>query len=136
MHARVPRRRGVVEDPLRMLRGAVDSFRLSPGEFLFREGDQGDCMYVVLEGSLDIMISDAVVETVGEGGIFGEMALIDDSPRAASAIARTACRLVSVDRKRFHLMVDRNPSFSTLVMKLMADRLRHMNELFIAARKR
>ena len=93
-------------------------------------------MYVVLEGSLDIMISDAVVETVGEGGIFGEMALIDDSPRAASAIARTACRLVSVDRKRFHLMVDRNPSFSTLVMKLMADRLRHMNQLFIAERKR
>ena len=103
---------------------------------MFREGDEGNCMYVVLEGSLDLMVGDVVVETLGDGGIFGEMALIDDSPRAASALVKTACRLVSVDRKRFHVMVDRNPSFSTLVMKLMADRLRHMNQLFIAERKR
>ena len=93
-------------------------------------------MYVVLEGRLDILVGDNVVETLDEGGVVGEMALIDDAPRAASVIANTECRLVGIDRTRFHLLVQSNPAFSTHVMKILANRLRHMNYLFVASLKR
>jgi len=113
-----------------MLRGVFDSFRISAGETLFREGDEGDRMYVILEGRMDILVGNTVVETANEGGIVGEMALIDDAPRAASVVATTLCRLVAVDRKRFHSLVQSDPTFATHVMKVLADRLRNMNRLF------
>jgi CRP-like cAMP-binding protein len=113
-----------------MLRGVFDSFRLSEGETLFREGDEGDRMFVVPEGRLDILVGETIVETASDGGIVGEMALIDDAPRAATVVARTLSRLVAVDRKRFHSLVQSNPAFATHVMKVLADRLRNMNRLF------
>jgi CRP/FNR family transcriptional regulator, cyclic AMP receptor protein len=123
-------------NPAAILRGAFDSFRLSAGETLFREGDEGDRMYVILEGRLDILVGNTVVETANEGGIVGEMALIDDAPRAASVVATTLCRLVAVDRKRFHSLVQSDPAFATHVMKVLADRLRNMNRLFNVNEKR
>src|SRR5215467_1522295 len=116
-------------NPAAMLRGVFDSFRLPAGETLFREGDTGNHMYVILEGSMDILVGSAVVETANEGAIIGEMALIDDAPRAASVIATTLCRLVAVDRKRFHSLVQSEPGFATHVMKILAERLRNMNRL-------
>jgi CRP/FNR family transcriptional regulator, cyclic AMP receptor protein len=130
------RRREAPINPAEMLSGALDAFRLSPREVLFREGEQGERMYVVLEGRLDILVGDNVVETANEGDIVGEMALIDDAPRAASVIASTECRLVGIDRERFHLLVQSNPAFSTHVMKILANRLRHMNWLFLGSLER
>ena len=123
-------------NPAAMLRGVFDSFRMSAGETLFREGDEGDRMYVILEGRMDILVGNTVVETANEGGIVGEMALIDDAPRAASVVATTLCRLVAVDRKRFHSLVQSDPTFATHVMKVLADRLRNMNRLFNVNEKR
>ena len=64
------------------------SFR--PGEVIFREGDKGNEMYVVRSGEVDIELDGKVLETLARGGIFGEMALIDGSPRAATA-SRPKC---------------------------------------------
>jgi len=122
-------------NPAEMLSGALDAFQLSPREVLFREGEQGDRMYVVLEGRVDILVGDNVVGTASEGDIVGEMALIDDAPRSASVIATMECRLVGIDRDRFHLLVQRNPTFSTYVMKVLANRLRHMNWVVLASTK-
>ncbi len=121
-------------NPVEMLQSALDAFALSPGEVLFREGDEGDRMYRVWDGSGEVGVGDTIVEAATSGSVVGEMALIDKSPRSASVIARTACRLVAIDRKRFHLLVQRHPSFSTPVMKVLADRLRHMNRLFLSAK--
>jgi CRP/FNR family transcriptional regulator, cyclic AMP receptor protein len=130
------RQDGGAINPAEMLRSALDAFTLAPGEVLFREGDEGDHMYVVLDGSVDIVVGDTVIESATRGVVLGEMAMIDDSPRSASAIASVASRLVAIDRNRFHLLVQRHPAFSTHVMKVLADRLRHMNQLFLAARGR
>ena len=130
------RRDGAAIDPAEMLRSALDAFALAPGQVLFREGDEGDHMYVVLNGSVDILVGDTVIESATRGVVLGEMAMIDDGPRSASAIANVASRLVAIDRNRFHLLVQRHPTFSTHVMKVLADRLRHMNQLFLAARGR
>jgi CRP/FNR family transcriptional regulator, cyclic AMP receptor protein len=97
------------------------------GNVLFREGDNGDKVYVVLEGQMEIVLGDFVLASAGPGALIGEMALIDDSLRTASAVAKTSCRLAEIDRRRLHFLVQQTPHFATHVMKTLADRLRHMN---------
>ena len=114
-------------NPADLFRQDTNALQLAPGDFLFREGDKRDKMYVVLEGEIDVRLGDYLVETAGAGALIGEMALIDDSPRAANAVAKTACRLAPIDQRRFHFLVQQHPHFATHVMKELADRLRHMN---------
>lgn len=104
----------------------VESF--TQGQTIFEEGDLADCLYVVQEGEVDVYLEGRVVETVGPGGVIGEMALVDNEPRSATAIARTRCRLVPVDEKGFKLYVHHTPNFALQVMRVMAARLRRMNE--------
>jgi CRP-like cAMP-binding protein len=69
------------------------------------------------------------METVGPGGILGEMALIENRDRSGAAIARTECKVVAIDEKRFQFLVQETPFFAIQVMRIMARRLRHMNDL-------
>jgi CRP-like cAMP-binding protein len=114
-------------NPADLFHQETDALQLALGEFLFREGDKGDKMYVLLEGEIDIFLGDFVFETAGPGALIGEMALVDDSPRTANAVAKTPARLAQIDRRRFHFLVQQTPHFATHVMKTLADRLRHMN---------
>src|SRR5882757_7520787 len=98
-----------------------------PGETIFRAFEMGAEMYVVLEGEVELTIDSSVVETLGPGEPFGEMALIDQAPRTATAIAKTACKLAVISEKRFLFMVQTAPHFALQIMKVMADRLRKMN---------
>ena len=98
------------------------------GHHIFEEGSEGGgWMYGVKEGEVEILVRGAVVETVGPGGIFGEMSLIDSSRRSATAIAKTDCVVVPVDAKRFNFLVQQTPLFALQVMRIMADRLRRMD---------
>ena len=114
-------------NPAELFRKETDTVQLAPGDFLFREGEKGETMYVLLEGEVDIFLGDLVLETAGPGALLGEMALIDDSPRTANAVAKTPARLAQIDRRRFHFLVQQTPHFATHVMKILANRLRHMN---------
>ena len=114
-------------NPAELFRKESDTLQLAPGDFLFHEGDKGHKMYVLLEGEMEILLGDLVLETARPGALIGEMALIDESPRTANAVAKTACRLAQIDRRRFHFLVQQTPHFATHVMKTLADRLRHMN---------
>jgi CRP-like cAMP-binding protein len=110
-----------------LFRQETDTLKLAPGDFLFLEGDSGEEMYVLLEGEIEIFLGDFVLENAEPGMLIGEMALIEDNPRTAHAVAKTACRLVQIDRRRFHFLVQQTPHFATHVMKTLADRLRDMN---------
>jgi CRP-like cAMP-binding protein len=101
---------------------------LPAGRAVFREGDRGDHMFAVLEGAVDIIVRNKTVETVEAGGVFGEMALVEEQPRIASAIVRSNARLVRIDRKRFMFLVQQNPFFALQLMTVMAERLRRMDE--------
>ena len=104
-----------------------DAVPIDAGQALFREGQSGDAFYVVCAGEVDVFVGDELVETVGPGGIVGEMALIDGGPRSASAVARTPARVVRLDEKRFQFLVQQTPNFAIQVMRIMADRLRRMD---------
>ena len=114
-------------NPAELFRQESSTVQLAAGDFLFREGEKGDKMYVVLEGEIDIFLGDFVLETAVPGALLGEMALIDDSPRTANAVAKTPSKLAQIDRRRFHFLVQQTPHFATHVMKILANRLRHMN---------
>jgi CRP-like cAMP-binding protein len=110
-----------------LFRQETDTLQLAPGDFLFKEGDSGEEMYLLLEGEIEIFLGDFVIETAEPGTLIGEMALIEDNPRTAHAVAKTGCRLMQIDRRRFHFLVQQTPHFATHVMKTLADRLRDMN---------
>ncbi|MBL8251960.1 MAG: cyclic nucleotide-binding domain-containing protein [Candidatus Competibacter sp.] len=99
------------------------------GHIVFREGETGNSLYIIAEGEVDITRGGRVLETVGPGGIVGELALIDDKPRSASAIARTDCLLAPINREHFLALVQRTPLFALQVMRAMANRLRHTTSL-------
>ena len=110
-----------------VVRVADDFEAVSAGQHIFTAGQPGDMMYVVKEGEVEVVINGKVIDTVGPGGILGEMALIDRRPRSATAIAKTDCKLVSVNEQRFQRLVQQTPHFALQVMKVMAQRLRQMD---------
>jgi CRP/FNR family cyclic AMP-dependent transcriptional regulator len=95
-----------------------------PGEVIFAEGDKGDKMYVIRSGEVEIERHGKVVEKLSHGGIFGEMALIDGSPRAATARAATPCEVAPITEKSFLFLVHETPFFAIAVMRTLAERLR------------
>jgi len=92
---------------------------------IFQEGEGRVFMYVVLRGRVAISIHSTVVEKVGPGGVFGEMALVDQSPRAATAVAETACVLLAINRNDFLTLVKTKPAFAVSLLRALAERLRH-----------
>ena len=111
-----------------LVRFAGEHESVPAGRRIFSEGELGDVMYVVKEGEVDVIVRDRVIETLGPGGIVGEMALIDKNPRSATAIARTDCQLVPINETRFSFLVQQTPYFALQVMRVMAHRLRSMDE--------
>ncbi len=98
------------------------------GQKIFEEGDAGDTMFVVMDGEVDLLVRENLVEQLSQGGVLGEMALIDAVPRSATAVARTDCRLVQIDEKRFKFLVQQTPHFALQLMRVIVDRLRRMDK--------
>ena len=103
------------------------------GHVLFRRGDEGDAMFVVIEGELDVVVGENIVETVGPGGLVGEMALIDHRARSADVVAKTPVKVAVVGQKRFLYLIQNAPMFAIEVMTIMVDRLRRTDDALIKA---
>ena len=116
-------------DFLGLFRRASEVVTLKPGEVLFKKGDAARHMYVVLSGSVRVGDGNTVFEEISPGGIVGEMALIEEAPRSATVTAATDCTLAQIDERRFLLLVQNTPNFALNVMRLLSQRLRHMNAL-------
>lgn len=99
----------------------------SAGQTVFKQDEPGDAMYAVLEGEVEILVNGKVLETTGPETIIGEMSLIDTTHRSATAVAKTDCKLVPINQKRFLFLVQNHPFFSIQIMQIMTERLRQMN---------
>ena len=106
--------------------GDAGAARFQRGQVIFREGQTGLHMYIVREGRIALSIQDNVVERVGPGGMFGEMALVDQSARAASAVAEADTELLALSRAVFLNLVKSNPDFGTSLLSALAERVRFM----------
>lgn len=108
---------------------ATDTHFVPAGDLLYEEGDHGEVMYVVKHGELDISIDGNLVERIGPGAIAGEMGLVsEDHVRIATVRARTDAEVVAIDRRRFMYLCERSPYFALEVMRVMARRLKAMDE--------
>jgi CRP-like cAMP-binding protein len=86
-------------------------------------------MYVVTEGEVEISLRGRVLETVHAGGIFGELALIDHKQRSAEVDAKTPVSVAAIDQEYFLDLVRNHPNFALEVMRIMSERLRHLDDL-------
>jgi CRP/FNR family transcriptional regulator, cyclic AMP receptor protein len=114
----------------------IDVFRNDPhaatytaGDRIFEAGDDAREMFVVIDGEVEIRLGSRVLEIVGPGGIFGEMAIVDGEPRSAAVVAKTDCSVVPVTRSRFTYLVQNTPFFAIEVMQILAARLRRMDRV-------
>ena len=94
------------------------------GQEIFAQGDIGKAMYVVKEGQVDIRRGDTVIDSLGPGAIFGEMAIIEQAPRSAAAVAATDCQVTPIDERRFLFLIQQTPYFAVQVMRVMSQRIR------------
>jgi len=105
--------------------GEQSVVRYDKGKIIMVAGQAGALMYVVTEGRVAISIRGAIVERIGPGGVFGEMALVDQSPRAANAVAETEVSLLAINRNVFVNLVKSTPTFGIALLSATAERLRN-----------
>ena len=111
--------------------GAIAKERQRPpqafkaGAVIFRAGDKADTMYVIRSGEVVIERATKIVATLVQGAMFGEMALIDGSPRSATARAKTDCEVTVIGQETFLFLIHETPFFAMAVMPTLVDRLRH-----------
>lgn len=111
-----------------LLIGRVPVRNFKAGETIFEEGDPATELFVIQSGQVEIQTGDRRLDTLDANSIFGEMALIDASPRSASAIAATDVTLVPITEKQFLYFVSQTPFFALNVMRALARRLRAANK--------
>jgi len=106
--------------------GPAARFRYKAGRIVMTEGQLGMALFAVLEGRVAIRIGDSIVEKVGPGGLFGEMSLVDRTPRLATAVAETDCALLVMSRHMFLHLVKRSPKFGAALLKAVGERAAFM----------
>jgi CRP-like cAMP-binding protein len=109
-------------EDLRLVAGQMNFMDLNPGEILFHEGEKGDYVCFVAEGSLDVVKRSgkghhATLATLTRGRSIGEMAVIDEFPRSATVRARTAAALVILTRRAFDLILEEHPDIGIKLLK-------------------
>lgn len=110
-----------------LARATEDTRTFGAGEIIFREGDAGTEFFVVKSGKVAIRHGNKTLQLLGEGEIFGEMALIDSAPRSATVVAETDTVVVPVSEKQFLFMTSESPYFALNVMRVLVRRLRASN---------
>jgi CRP/FNR family cyclic AMP-dependent transcriptional regulator len=108
----------------------IEARSAKAGEVIFKEGDEAHQLFVIKSGEVIIQSGNRKLAELSTSQIFGEMALIDDAPRSANAVAKTDVELVAVSEKQFLFLVSQTPFFALKVMRVLARRLRATNKSF------
>lgn len=111
-----------------LARHELPTRRFLAGETLFLKGDEPAAMYVVKSGLVHLLSFGRILEDVGPGGMLGEMAIIDEAPRSAAAMAGADTEVIVIDRPAFVKVIRSEPELALEVMRQLAARIRRMNE--------
>lgn len=107
--------------------------RFGSGQVIFHLGDPGGLLYIITEGTVKISNAtpdgqEALLAILGAGDFFGELALLDDAPRSATAEALQSTQTVTLHRDEFIHFLGENPEFAYHVLQTLARRIRHLND--------
>ena len=108
----------------------IEARLVKAGSIIFREGDEANEFFVIRSGQVRIQLGNRTLAELSADNIFGEMALIDNQPRSATAVAITDAELVPVSERQFLFMVSQTPYFALKVMRVLAQRLRTTSKTF------
>lgn len=98
---------------------------------MFRELDPADYMYVVLSGEIEVSLRGEPLGAELEGGVVGEMAMINDSSRSATATTLSKVKAARIDRDQFRDIIQQNPDFALHIMSVIANRLRVADQVIV-----
>jgi CRP-like cAMP-binding protein len=114
---------------LRRVAGLLQPVDVAAGTLLFSQGDAGDRLYLVVEGTLRVHLDELELTRLGPGSHFGEMALLDGAPRSAGVTTETACRLLTLTQAQFFAAVAQAPVVARGILSTLSDRVRRINHL-------
>jgi CRP-like cAMP-binding protein len=102
-------------------------------QLIFQEGETGDALFIVLKGKIKVCLYDEegreyILDVIGKDGFFGELALIDELPRSANAIAMESADLLIIRRSDFLRLLVENPTITIEILKVLSKRLRLADE--------
>ena len=100
------------------------------GEAIVRQGEVGDCMYVIQEGKVEVLMeqdgNDVLLMTLEEGDFFGEMAIFEHEVRSATVRALGEVRVLTVDERTFLRRIHKDPSLAVRIVQTMSARIRSL----------
>lgn len=105
------------------------------GTVLFREGEIGDCMYIIYKGDIKIHKGSTVLAILKEKDVFGELSLLDSETRSATATANSDCFLFKIDQEPFYELLESRPEIAKGFIKILCQRLRAQNERAVTANR-
>lgn len=122
------------DDERSLLAAQLDDVSFEPGQVVFKRGDPGGSIFIVVSGAVEIFVEDTVgqrvvFETAKAGDFFGELSLLDGDPRSASSVAIEATRAVRLDRNDLELLFTRRPTAAMDVLGVIGKRLREADRL-------
>jgi len=136
---RVPLFRGIDETKLRLLAFISDRNAFQQDERLCTQGEEGDCAFIILEGTADVRVNtsegERTVAQVGENSIVGEIAILCDVPRTATLVAATDMDVLTVSKDDFLKLLKEFPDISLEVMRTLAQRLERTTQDLAEARR-
>ncbi len=95
---------------------------------------KGAKMYFLVDGEVSLIVRNKVIDTVGKDSIFGEMATLGQIPRSATAMAKTECRVITLDERQFRKAIEKKPDFALMLMMIIISRLRQAITLLTGSR--
>jgi len=116
------------ENILADLAPLMKEIQYEQGIEIFKEGETGDCMYIIQQGDIKIHKGNTTLAILKEKEVFGELSLLDADTRSASATAATDCILYKIDQEPFYELMDERPEVAKGFIKILCQRLRTMNE--------
>jgi len=128
---------GLDDDDLGSLAKNLVEKKLEAGEMIFNQGDTGTELYIVAEGHVNIHLPGEAsrrvsLKDIARGEYFGELALFDDKPRSASALATTDATLLVLARAKLEAYLEQRPRAAMAILRTMSERLRETNALLSA----
>ncbi len=115
-------------DVLTRIAQIAEEIRCEQNHVIFKEGDHGDSMFIIISGKVDVIQNDHSITQLQRGTCIGEMALLDQEPRSADAITLEESVLLKIDQEGFFQLMASNPEIMKQIVKILTRRVRSMNK--------